>query len=270
MNAGDVRLAEPHARAALEAAEELGDPEFLADARVTNDAVRFLLAGETPADLALRARRFAVEGEQLDAHPGFLARATVLASLLKWSDDLSGARQVLEDLRRRLEDREEDGPLVPVLFHLGELECWAGDVAAAAAIANELEPIATRLGPNTTSQALYLSGLVAALRGDVHDANAAATSGLELARGRDARLVIRNLKLLGFLGLSRGDFDSARPWLEQAADLATANGFLDPGIFRLAADAIEARVELGDLERSQRQRWSSRHSARGSSARGHS
>jgi DNA-binding CsgD family transcriptional regulator len=251
MNAGDVRLAAPHAQAALDAAKRLGDPELSADAEATNDVMRFLLGFGVPADLDARARRLAQVGEELDAHPGFLARAHILASMLKWSDNFAAARSVFEELRRRLAEREEEGPLVPVLFHLGELECWAGNLRLAEAIAGELDAIAPHLGPTTSSQALYLSALLAALRGDVDDADRAATRGLELAEGRDVRLVLRNLKVLGFIGLSLGDMENAHLWLARAADLAAANGMLDPGFLRVAGDAIEARVGIGELDRAE-------------------
>jgi DNA-binding CsgD family transcriptional regulator len=251
MNAGDVRLAAPHAEAALEASKRLGDSELSADAEATNDVMRFLLGLGVPADLDARARRLAHVGEELDAHPGFLARAHILASMLKWSDNFAAARSVFEELRRGLAEREEEGPLVPVLFHLGELECWAGNLRLAEAISAELEAIAPRLGPTTASQALYLSALLAVLRGDVDDANRAATRGLELAEGRDVRLVLRNLKVLGFVGLSIGDSEDAHRWLARAADLAAANGMVDPGFLRVAGDAIEALVGVGELDRAE-------------------
>jgi DNA-binding CsgD family transcriptional regulator len=253
VNIGDVRRATPHAEAAVAAAERLGDTEFLADARTTLDAVRFALGFGTPPELARRARELASEREDVDAHPGFLARTLIVASLLKWSDDLVGARSVLEQLRRRLEEREEEGPLVPILFHLGELECWAGNLAAAAAIATEVEAIAERLGPGLIAQASYLSALVAAIGGDATGARAAAGRGLELAeRGQDVRLIVRNLKVVGFLDLSVGDASAAHSSLARAADLAAASGYVDPGFFRLAADAIEAFVGVGDLDRAAR------------------
>jgi DNA-binding CsgD family transcriptional regulator len=250
-NAGDIRLAASHAAAAVDACERLGDPELAADAEATNDAVRFLLGLGRPADLEPRARRLALEGEALDVHPGFLARAQILASILKWSDDFTAAGWVLEELRTRLAEREEEGPLTPVLFHLGELACWQGDLRAAAAIAAEVEATASRFGPNLRSTSLYLSALVAALRGDVDRARASAARGLQLAEGRDVRLVIRNRKVLGFVALSLGLGEEAHRWLAEAAELAAAHGFVDPGFFRLAADAIEARVAVGDLDRAE-------------------
>jgi DNA-binding CsgD family transcriptional regulator len=251
MNAGDVRFAAPHAQAALDASKRLGDPELSADAEATNDVMRFLLGLGVPADLDARARRLAHAGEELDVHPGFLTRAHILASMLKWSDNFGAARSVFEELRRRLAEREEEGPLVPVLFHLGELECWAGNLRIAEAIAGELDTIAPRVGPTTASQALYLSGLLAVLRSDVDDASRAATRGLELADGRDVRLVLRNLKVLGFVGLSNGDSEDAHRWLSRAADLAAANGIVDPGFLRVAGDAIEALVGVGELDRAE-------------------
>ena len=250
MNAGDVRLAGPHAEDAVAAAERLGDPELLADARATRDSVRFFLGEGVPRDVGARARELAFDDEEPDA--GFLARTQVLACLLKWSDDFSRARSVLDALRRHFVEREEEGPLVPVLFHLGELECWAGDLVAAEAFARAVEASATRLGPGLSSQSLYLSALVAAIRGDVAEAESAARRGLELAEGRDVRLIIRNLKVLGFLGLSVGDAGRAQRWLGRATDLAADHGWIDPGFSRHAADAIEARVGIGDLEGAER------------------
>ena len=254
MNIGDVRHAEPHAAAAVAAAAALDEAELTEDARAMHDSVRFLLGFGVPADLAARARRLAFDQPDYDAHPGFLARAQILACLLKWSDDLNGARDLLERLRRHVAEREEEGPLVPIMFHLGELECWAGNVGVAAAIAREVEASAGRLGPGLMAQASYLSAFVAALGGDTTEARAAATGGLELAeRGHDVRLIVRNLKVLGFVALSLGDSAGALPPLARAADLAATNGYVDPGFFRLAADAIEAFVGVGDLGRAERE-----------------
>jgi DNA-binding CsgD family transcriptional regulator len=251
MNAGDVRLAAAHAEAAVAAAEQLGDADLLADARATYDSVRFFLGEGVPRDVAARARELAFGDEEPDA--GFLARAQVLACLLKWSDDFSGARTVLDALRRHLVEREEDGPLLPVLFHLGELECWAGNLAAADTFARAVDASVAQLGPGLSSQSLYLSALIAAIRGDVAEAEAAARRGLELAEGRDIRLIVRNLKVLGFLGLSVGDAAGAERWLGRAAQLAAEHGWIDPGFSRHTADAIEARVGIGDLDGAERE-----------------
>ncbi len=253
MNAGDVRQAAAHAEAALDAAARLEDPHLAADVRTTHDAVRFVLGCGTPADLSSHAHELAFVREELDPQPGMLARAQILASMLKWSDDFSAARSVLEELRRRLDEREEEGPLVPILFHLGELECWSGNVTQAEAIARALETNAGRLGSGPRSQAFYLSALVAAVRGDADGAEAAATRGLQHAEaGREVRHVIRNLKVLGFLALSLDDAARAHAPLTRATDLAAANGYVDPGFFRVAADAVEARVGVGELERAER------------------
>src|SRR5262249_59015106 len=138
-------------------------------------------------------------------------------------------------LRHHLVEREEEGPLVPVLFHLGELECWAGDLARADEMAKAIEASATRLGPGFTSQSLYLSALVAAIRGDLADAEPAARRGLELAEGRDVRLIIRNLKVLGFLALSLDDAAGAHRWLRPATAPAAAPRSTHPGFAPPAA-----------------------------------
>jgi DNA-binding CsgD family transcriptional regulator len=253
MNIGDVRRAEPYAAAAVAAAATLDDSQLTEDARAIHDSVRFLLGFGVPSDLVSRARGLALDQPEHGAHPGFLARGQILACLLKWSDELDGARAVLERLRMHVAEREEEGPLVPIMFHLGELECWAGNVEAATAIARAVEASAGRLGPGLVAQAAYLSAFVAALRGDAAQARAAAAGGLELAeRGNDVRLIVRNLKVLGFVALSLGDPAGAHPPLERAADLAAANGYVDPGFFRLAADAIEAFVGVDDLARAER------------------
>jgi ATP/maltotriose-dependent transcriptional regulator MalT len=65
------------------------------------------------------------------------------------------------------------------------------------------------------------------------------------------RLVLRNLKVLGFVGLSIGDSKDAQRWLGRAADLAAANGMVDPGFLRVAGDAIEALVGVRELDRAE-------------------
>jgi DNA-binding CsgD family transcriptional regulator len=188
----------------------------------------------------------------VDVAPGFLARALILASILKWSDDFEGARAVLGELRRSLTEREEEGPLIPVLFHLAELECWAGNIGVAREIGRDLERSVQRLGPSPRSQAHYLAAFVAAVEGDADRARAEATSGLAVAEGAgDARQTVRNLRVLGLVALSLEEGDDADRHLGRAASLAAENSYVDPGFFRVAADAIEASVAVGDLERAE-------------------
>src|SRR5262249_17918839 len=124
----------------------------------------------------------------------------------------------------------------------------AGNLARADEMAKAIEASATRLGPGLTSQSLYLSALVGAIRGNVAEAEPAARRGLELAEGRDVRLVIRNLKVLRFPALSLEDAAGAHGWLGRATELVAAHGWIDPGFARVTADAVEARVGVGDPE----------------------
>lgn len=251
-HSGDLRNAAPHARRALELARSLADRELLADAEATAASVEVMLGRGLSPDLHTGTEVFeeVADEDRLERHPALLLHALTWGAIRKWSDDFEGARRTLEDLLARLTEREEEGLLVPVLFHLAELECWAGNLHAAERHARACVEATVRAGqPGTRALALYAAALVDAHLGRVDEARSTTEEGLALSEaGDDPRMTIRHLKTLGFLELSLGDFAAANQRLDRAIALSAAVGYAEPGLFRLDADAVESLVALGRLD----------------------
>ena len=116
-----------HARSALRLAEAVGDRDLVLDAQALVEVTSFLM-GEGRTDGLGWDPPDETGGER---HPSMLHRAQTRAAMLKWSDDFEGAEAEFDSIRGRLLERGEAGALVPVLFHLGELALWCGDLAGA-------------------------------------------------------------------------------------------------------------------------------------------
>jgi DNA-binding CsgD family transcriptional regulator len=254
VHCGNLRRARSHARDAVRLAGAAGDRALIVDVGAVLDGVGFLLGGGPPQDLRERASEpRAADETPLEPQPSFLQHALTWAAMLKWTDDFDAAREALGRLRLHVRERHEEARLFPVLFHLAELECWAGNLSAARTWATEVEQVTLRISqPGVQAQSLYIAALVAALLGRVEEARAHACEGLALAeQAADLRVAIRNLKTLGFLDLSLGEPASACVHLARALELSARAGFGDPGFFRLDADAIEALLATGQLDRAQ-------------------
>src|SRR5262249_22117696 len=132
-HSGELRDAAPHARRALELARAIADPDLVADAEATAASVEVMLGRGLPEDLRIETEAFdqAAADDRLERHPALLLHALTWGAIRKWSDDFDGARRTLTGLLARLTEREEEGMLVPVLFHLSELESWTGNIEAA-------------------------------------------------------------------------------------------------------------------------------------------
>src|SRR5215211_495226 len=252
---GKLRAAELHARAGVRLAEAAERVGLLDDARATLETVRFMLGRGPPTDLRQRAAA-PLERDEMgqERQPILLQRSLTWAAMLKWTDDFDAARQALERLRTHLSIRQEEALLYPVLFHLGELECWSGNLESARRWATEMKNASARAGqPGLRAQSLYLEALVESLVGEVAAARAHGIEGLRLAEeANDGRVAIRQLKVLGTLDLSLGEPARAELHLTQAIERSTAAGYGDPGFFRLEADAIEALTATGQLDRAAR------------------
>jgi DNA-binding CsgD family transcriptional regulator len=239
----------------VRAARAAEDRQLVADAEIALTTALFHVGEPVPEGLSARmsdvARRRHEAGRR---EPAWFARAVPVAAMLKWSDEFDRARTAFEACRSELQARDEEGLLFPVLFQLGELECWAGDLGAARRWTADAAAVGRRAGqPGVRAQSLYLTALVGALAGDVEAARAQAAEGLAVAETiADLRLAIRNLRVLGLVELSLGDPGRARPYLLRAVASADRAGYGEPGIFRVDGDAIETLVAAGELAHAER------------------
>jgi DNA-binding CsgD family transcriptional regulator len=238
----------PHARAGLLAAEASGQPILLAEALDYLCMVELLVGNRVSAKLLDRAISVdqQVGPAPLLAHPGVATGRFPLALTLKWTDRFDAARDLLRSLYTVHGEHGDEGSLLPVLFHLGELELWAGNWEAATRLADECHELASRTGQAVADRrALTLEAMVEACRGNVTAARSKGQASLDLSeRAADSLSVIRSLKALGLLELSLGNPAEAAGYLERGLELEAEAGY-DPGVLRLVPDAIEALLAAG-------------------------
>lgn len=249
---GAVSEALAHARAGLQAAEASGQDIVLAEALDHLCMAEFSGAGRV--DAALLDRAVAVDQRvgpaPLLEHPGMTTGRFPLALTLKWMDRFDAARELLQSVYREHNEHGDEGSLPPVLFQLGELECWAGNWESAARLVQEGHEVASRTGQAVAERlALTLEATVEACRGNVDVARRTGEASLALSEDADdSRFVIRSLKVLGLLELSLGHAADAVEYLERGLELEAAAGY-DPAVFRILPDAIEALLAAGQLQK---------------------
>jgi DNA-binding NarL/FixJ family response regulator/predicted HD phosphohydrolase len=244
-NYGDLNAAAAHLEASVALAEQEGDTELATDAR------HFLVGVQVQRGARAAFERAPAGPGQPGAEPMFQPHVMHEIIALKCADEFDQARSRLTAFHELLRERHEEGLLAPVLFHLAETECWSGELEAAARLANELADVSARARqPGVLPRTLYARAHVQANLGEVEPARAALAEGLALAgRLDDDLLSIRHLKTLGFLELSLGKNGEAHEALAQATMLAERGGYGHPGMLRFAADAIEACIAAGALDR---------------------
>lgn len=246
----DVDAAQPVAARAVAEASQLEEPELLADAEDHLETLRMLSCGDAAVSVNERPLRMGQPlcGDQTRPGPRLLRRSIGVALRMKCAGDLESARTVLGAVRRDLEQAGGEGALPPVLFHLAELEAWAGRLD----VASEVLEIGRMTTIRSAQQAIrsqvdYVDALVQALKGSVDAADDLARRGMQAAvQTSDPRQQIRHARIAGQIALARSHWRDAREILVPAADLATRCGFREPGFVRIDLDAIEALTACGD------------------------
>jgi DNA-binding CsgD family transcriptional regulator len=247
---GDLAASERHARAALQLAEELQEPQVMAEAFQAYPFVEFLLG--RGVDHELLDRGVALEGHLEGEFKSHVIRASfTLAQLLKFTDRLDEARRTFTELLGDAAAHGVETPIPQIRYHLAELECRAGNWDAAMEHARESRAAAERLrmGAWMLSEGHFAVGLVEAHLGRADPARLAALEGLRFTEAAgEILLQILNLAVLGFLELSLGRPAEADAFLSRAVELEQAMGVREPAYFRIVPDEIEALVGLGRLD----------------------
>jgi DNA-binding CsgD family transcriptional regulator len=243
---GRLREAQDHARAAFDLVEDLDDAPALGEAIQALGFIRFALGGGTQDSFFARGITPESEaGLPLVASPSF-----AYAQLLKYSDRLEASRARFLALLARAEESGDESSPPSLHYHLAELECWGGRLAEASRHADEAMKTGQQSGADFfLAMALYSRALVDAYLGDVARARDLATEGVSLSRRIGvAWTEIQNAGVLGFLALSTGDPIGADRHLGEADDRMSAMGVVEPGLFRIVPDRIDALVALGRLD----------------------
>jgi DNA-binding CsgD family transcriptional regulator len=243
--AGDVYGALRAARAGLECAETLEDPELLARAlgRVAS-AEQFAL--EITPGLLERG----VELENRLPHPlGYPESPTItLGRRLSLLGQVDRAREALSVEERRAEALGDEGTRGQLLFYLTILEWQSGrwseglDHCAAA-----LE-LAEQLGDEQfRGMVVYGRAAILGRLGDVDEARALAAEAASVAETfGDATFPIWIESLLGFLEQSLGNLTAAAEHLRPLPEKLLEQGWNEPG--DPWPETIEVLVALGELE----------------------
>jgi ATP/maltotriose-dependent transcriptional regulator MalT len=253
--AGDLPGASRLAKASLRAAEQAADPRLVAHSLARIALFEFLQGHGARLDLLDQAE---VLDAAATAEP--VVRLTrfdpsvVRGLILKWSDQLDEARSSLADRYRHGIEHGDEAALPVLLYHLSELECWAGNWDAAEEYAAEACRVADESRQHTMRPAtLYALALVRAHRGQVHQAREHACEALALCE-RTGNIPVRSmvLSVLGFIAVSLDDARAAHSHLGRLAETAAAAGLGEPGVVKFLPDEIEALGVLGqaDLARS--------------------
>ena len=251
LQSGRLAPAMAHAEAQLETAEASRDPVLIAEALDHFCMARFVCGHGIDSELLARALRLGdlVGPAPALQHPGPGTGRFPLAMTLKWIDRFDTAGDLLRSLCEEHSAKGDEFGLAMVLFHLGELECWAGNWDAAAELASN----ARQLGERTHQagilrRALTLHAMVGAYRGDPGETRSEALANLEQCeRAGDALGVIRNLKSLGVLELSLERHEQAAEHLLRAVELEASVGYA-PSVLRVVPDAVEALLATSQLQ----------------------
>jgi DNA-binding NarL/FixJ family response regulator/tetratricopeptide (TPR) repeat protein len=241
---GDFDGAMTQARKAAAVADEAGSRAELAVA-LAREAQARVCAGE-PVPHELLARAVDLEHELVDVIPVADSPTRIRGVCAMWEDDLETAIACTRAVERRAADRSESWRAI-VLNTLAEIELRRGQTARALEHVREAEEIAVLWGVTHAEASVLAAGaLVKAVVGDVGAARAAAERALESMRPAGYDVIVRQAEqALGFLELSLGNPAKADAVL---APLLRRSGIGHPVAAAAAADEIEARAELGQIE----------------------
>jgi DNA-binding CsgD family transcriptional regulator len=195
-----------------------------------------------PARPELLDRALALEGDE----PSWFA-GTVPAIWWKATDDHDRARARLHRLLDRGAARGDEALQHEMLAHLGETELLAGRWPAAAEHITAALELGEQLGTGLTGER-WLAGNLAALRGDLAEAERIADAGLRLADETDDAWCRRiHLQLAAFTALGAGRPHEAATAYGRLAETIDAMGLVEPLPQRFEPDWVEACVGAGDL-----------------------
>lgn len=213
-------------------------------------------AAELELGLGLDRARFerAAELESVSRPMRVAERADAgLASLLKFTEDLDGSRELLLALRRAVIEEGDDSSMPFVLGHLVQVELWAGRWDEAIDVALEHLVLATNTGQDAQRrQAEYNLAIVAAHRGDEAAASEFASNLAAEARASGDlwdEMLAENV--LGFNDYCRNEHARAVEHFEIGRRNAERIGLREPLRTRTRTDHVESLLAIGEPGRAE-------------------
>jgi tetratricopeptide (TPR) repeat protein len=241
--AGQPLKAEPHARAALELAERLGDRVLLAESLAEYASVEFFRGRGFRRDLLERALALGTlyEHRRLLLHPSY-----DLALMLLRTGEYADARSSLKTLLRVAHERGDENAPPWLLWISSEVELGAGNWDAAQYLAEEAHALAVDTGQDSARRtALCSRADICACQGEIETARTLAEE--QLATGTEVGEV-RARRTLGFIELSIGNSAAAVGYLTPLLRDTRPGGIADPSVDPFEPDLIEALVACGEFE----------------------
>lgn len=244
----EVEAAERHCSRLSDIAERLNDPELIAVAvRMRANILR-----QSGRRIQPQARELAValaDGQASlasDSSPGVLHPLFDWGVLLKWSDDFGRARTLFKRVLALGEERDESLQ-APALFHLAELEAWAGDWLLAAVYAEECRKAVIHSGQRAYARLwLVANAWLELYQGHLDSARTAAREALAISRQvGDGPYQGRALAVLGSVEYVAGDPAAANHFFDELRRLFAGPGRTYVGIIRSDGDEVETLLALG-------------------------
>ena len=236
------------AQTALELLEEQGES---ADPAVES----FALANKIRADLFLgngfdkSAANRALELEQAAQDPPASVDDRMVYRLGQWLryvDELEPARAHLGQAYRTAIDEGDEPSRLNILLNQLLVELWAGEVGVAEEVMTTLRETAVQLGVPAAAKVwqTYL---------DAHLGKLERVRERAAGAEREEPIVdMLYLRSLGIVELAAGEREAADRDLERAGRRLEEIGFLEPSVWRVEADRIEAAVGVDDIARADR------------------
>jgi DNA-binding CsgD family transcriptional regulator len=247
-NTGQPDVAMRASEEAVVAADRLGNPGLISQARAVRVILGFLRGDgvdEASMQLALE-----LDDPTLSA-PIALRPTMINALLLDWTGQLERAYSEMRAIQRRCTEMGEEGELVLIAFYVGLNTIWRGDFAGAHLVAEDAMERARQLGGDfPLFTALVLRAWLAAFAGSEEVARQAIAEALAASeRSGSRRLAEWVTTGLGFLEVSLGNWEAALAALQPL--LAMHRAMPDSTEIVAASfipDAVQALVELARVD----------------------
>jgi DNA-binding CsgD family transcriptional regulator len=249
--AGETASARRHARAALRVA---ADASIAASAAATAAQIEVARSGRAPERLLNRA--LALERAARTARPSTwieTAPSMLEGVVLLWAGELERAREPLQRMHALALESDDPWLLPHSLAYLSALESGLGRPERGFELAVRYLELVTEGAPDAhRAAALWPYAVATAWLGRIEETRSAAAEAITIASRTGHRLYqIGGLAALGKLELSLGRAAEAAEALEQARSLAREIGISSLGRFGILPGAVEARLDLGQLERAE-------------------
>lgn len=247
---GNWKDAELHARRAVELAGQLGDTGQLAEALAVS-AILDYLKGRGLQDAKL-TRALELEDEQRQT-TAQMRPSLIAGQLMIYEGRLGRASHLLSGLRQRILNSGQESDLPYASASLAWAECWRGKLDAAAFYADEAVDTGSRIGNSMRCFALACASVPAAYAGDATATRDRASEALALTAATGHAMASTWARwALAVIALSLGEPAAAEAALAPLTAPLEQEGVAEPIRAVFLADAIEALVALGKLDRASR------------------